>query len=111
MNEMAPEFAAGMVLHAIACLLIFMAVASAVIWLARFATKAEVKRTFWATLVVGVLACILSCVLAGPTMMKGWDRDDGREDMEDRMDEMMDRGDDETTEEVTDAEPVETPAQ
>ncbi len=89
MNEVSTAMMAGMALHFVSCLLIFIAIVSAIVWLVRFATKAELKKAFWTSLVFGVILCIASCLIAGPVMMKDWDREGDREDMEERMDEMM----------------------
>lgn len=91
------NLALGMALHGLACLVIFFALVCGVVWIARFASKAQLKSWFWGLLVVGLLGCALTALAFGPTMYgmmdRGWDddsMDEQMDDMGDMMDDMMD---------------------
>lgn len=101
------------ILHVLFCLAFMFAVASAVIWMVRFASKAELKKIFWTCLVVGGIGMLITGVLAGGTMMRGWDHDyddQDRGDMRDAMEDMMDwdEEDEGTEESAPEAENAET---
>lgn len=92
------NLALGMALHGLACLVIFFALVCGVVWIARFASKAQLKSWFWGLLVVGLLGCALTALAFGPSMYgmmdRGWDDEDSMDERMDDMDEMMDDMDD-----------------
>ena len=91
------SFALAMGLHALFCMVMFFAVVCGVVWIVRFASKAQLKSWFWGLMLFGVIGCALTGFAFGSMYNMMDDRWDDDDSMEDLRDDMMDWDDDEGT--------------
>ncbi len=107
-------FSFGFALHWVFMFVTLLGLVAGVVWMVRFASKAQLKTWFWVGLLLGLVGSWLTfgaAVEGMEGMMSGWreydeeyedsedgDLDDRVESMEEWRDEMMDLDDDEEEE-------------
>ncbi|MFA6024624.1 MAG: hypothetical protein WC777_05500 [Candidatus Gracilibacteria bacterium] len=104
----------GLMLHGLFMFLALLGLVAGIVWMARFATKKQLKVWFWVGIILGLIGSWATCAAATNNMremMGDWGNwgefgdDEGGSELNDRVesmeewrDEMMDLEDDEAVE-------------
>lgn len=85
----------GIQIHAIFMLMALFGLVGALVWMARFANKGQMKTIVLTTLIVGILGSLLTAAMATRgmrSMMEDWE---GWDDQDESIDSEKDLGDEE----------------